>query len=148
MRGQGGQGRAPLWGCATLSRTALRQVSALKAMPRKRASSHPCEARGEETALSVLFDIAYLQIDVALILMSIRAEADGCVFAKPSHSCFLPLLATMPVPTASAQGLVLVDYAKRGRYWRSESALATMAVGTNREDAFGCITVGFVINRG
>ena len=69
-------------------------------------------------------------------------------FRKTIALMFLLILATIPVPTASAQGLVLVDYAKRGRYWRAEPALATVAVGTNREEAFCCINVGFMIDRG
>ena len=60
--------------------------------------------------------------------------------------CLL-LLATISATAASAQGLIVVDYAKLDRYWRVEPALVTMEVGTSREEAFGCITVGFMIDR-
>jgi hypothetical protein len=61
---------------------------------------------------------------------------------------FFLFLAAACITTASAQGLVVVDYAKLDRYWRVEPALVTMEVGTSREEAFGCITVGFMIDRG
>ncbi len=51
------------------------------------------------------------------------------------------------IAPASAQGFVIVDYAKLDRYWRAEPALVMMDVGTNREMAFGCVTVGFMIDR-
>jgi hypothetical protein len=49
---------------------------------------------------------------------------------------------------AMAGGLVIVDYAELDRYWKAEPALVTMEVGTKHEDAYGCVTVGFMIDRG
>jgi hypothetical protein len=67
---------------------------------------------------------------------------------KINEFLMLFLLTTIFATTASAQGLIVVDYAKLDRYWRAEPALVIMEVGNSREEAFGCITVGFLIDRG
>lgn len=63
------------------------------------------------------------------------------------------LSTTMAIATAyagsvSAGGLAIVDAAALDRYWRIESGVESMQVGDKRETAFGCIAVGFVIDRG
>jgi hypothetical protein len=51
------------------------------------------------------------------------------------------------ISATSAQSFVIVDSAKLDRYWRIEPDVLTMEVGTNREEAYGCISIGFIINR-
>ncbi len=58
------------------------------------------------------------------------------------------LIASSTVSVTSAQGLVIVDYAKLNRHWHAEPELVMMDVGNSRETAFGCVTVGFMIDRG
>lgn len=50
--------------------------------------------------------------------------------------------------TANAAGLTVVDAAELDRYWRMEPGVDSMQVGDKRETAFGCIAIGFVIDRG
>lgn len=59
----------------------------------------------------------------------------------------LALLATDVAP-ASAQSFAIVDADKLGRHWRLEPDILLMEVGKNSEQGYGCIAVGFIIDRG
>lgn len=49
--------------------------------------------------------------------------------------------------SARGEGLIVVDEAKLDGYWRVEPGVASMQVGDKRETAYGCIAIGFVIDR-
>lgn len=57
------------------------------------------------------------------------------------------IFAVACVGTATAAGLAVVDAAELDRYWRIEPGVESMQVGDKRETAFGCIAIGFVIDR-
>ncbi len=57
------------------------------------------------------------------------------------------MLACGGISATSAQSFVIVDSAKLDRYWRIEPDVLTMEVGTNREEAYGCISIGYIIDR-
>ncbi len=50
--------------------------------------------------------------------------------------------------SAQAQGFVIAGPDTLGRYWRTSApAVVLMEVGNAREDAYGCIAIGFMIDR-
>jgi hypothetical protein len=58
------------------------------------------------------------------------------------------MLALFASTVVCAQALVIVDSAKLDRYWRiSGPMMLTMEVGNVHEQAYGCITIGFMIDR-
>jgi hypothetical protein len=58
------------------------------------------------------------------------------------------VLALCAAAVACAQALVIVDEDKLGRYWRApDPGVLAMDVGSGREEAYGCVAIGFMIDR-
>jgi hypothetical protein len=71
----------------------------------------------------------------------------GGVVAYPKLLLILALLGLLCPQPVSAQGFLIVDAAKLDRYWRIEPAVLAMDIGNGREQAYGCIAIGFMIDR-